>query len=402
MYKYKKKQSKRGIPGWMIQGMSQGLLALWRMAKKVVRVLSFPVFSPHSYRHEASSRAMADGQDLVDEYEQSWWQRHKGVFRRVTVGMGLRVLAVPVVLLLSIGTIVFASVRAGRTGITQFPDGLRLYYESVEFSSDDGTVLRGWFIPSLHAEDIVAQGDKALRNKRPGVLLCHGIGGNRSQLLPLAAYLNRRGYEVLLFDFRACGLSAGQTRSFGIYEVNDALAAAHYLAGRATVDPQRIAALGLDLGGFAALGAAARDHSLRGAAVINVDADLRSAVWRRLGQDGLWGQMCASAYVWGLQSWFRSNEAQLSAVRQGQSLGEHQRLLALTSGSQGELQGAAARIVARSPAQALAVTVPDRALSPFINAMEMGPVLQKWLVETLELEETLDPTADEAADEKGS
>jgi len=346
------------------------------------RVLRFPVFSPTGYRHVEA--APAPGSDHWDpQVPLSWFQRNRPWLRRLTGGVMLRLLALPLITLLSIAVIVLVSLRTGRTEITQFPDGLRLYYESVDFASEDGTRLSGWFVPSLSADDVIDLGDKALCRKRPGVVLCHGIGGNRSQLLPLAAWLNRQGFEVLLFDFRACGLSTGNTRSLGLWERSDALAAAHYLAGRSTVDPRRLALIGIDVGGFAALGAAARDHSVRAVALINTDSDLRAAVARKLGADRLVGQLCTNAYVWGFQSYFRAHDGQLSAVRLAEALAGDQSLLLLTSKSRLDLQASAARITADSPAHALAVTVPDHALTPFVNPADLAPVLSSFLGQTL-------------------
>jgi len=64
----------------------------------------------------------------------------------------------------------------------------------VRFESLDGTPLAGWFIPG--------------RPKGPTIILLHGYGRSRAELLPHTNYLHQAGYNVLLFDFRNRGKAA--------------------------------------------------------------------------------------------------------------------------------------------------------------------------------------------------
>lgn len=120
-----------------------------------------------------------------------------------------------------------------------------LHYEDVSFLTAGGIALRGWYIPS--------------RN-RAAVILTHGIAGNRLAMLDLGLVLARHGYGVLLFDERAHGESEGDTVTFG---GDDVLAALDFVQSRDDVDPTRIGALGLSLGGLVAIEAAARHEGLR-------------------------------------------------------------------------------------------------------------------------------------------
>jgi uncharacterized protein len=107
----------------------------------------------------------------------------------------------------------------------------------VVFPSRSGSQLRGWFVPG-----------------RPGkgaVLLLHGVHANRLAMLPRARFLHALGYAVLMPDFRAHGESSGVRTTFGALEARDAHAAACLLHDLAP--DERVAAIGVSLGGAAAL-----------------------------------------------------------------------------------------------------------------------------------------------------
>ena len=125
------------------------------------------------------------------------------------------------------------------------PSDVGLAYEDVAIETSDGLTLRGWYIPSQN---------------RAAVIVTHGAYGNRVGHLDQAAALAERGFGVLLLDLRAHGDSDGSTITFA---GTDILAAAAYLQARADVDPQRIGAMGLSLGGGAVLQAAARSPAIR-------------------------------------------------------------------------------------------------------------------------------------------
>ena len=124
--------------------------------------------------------------------------------------------------------------------------------DRVEFTSRDGTRLVGW----------LAEG-----SRDEAVVMVHGYGCRREQLLPHAEMLHGAGFTVLLFDTRNRGESGGDFVSMGFHEKDDAIAAADYLTSRPGSDDLRIGMLGLSLGGVAAiLAAAERDDVLAVAA----------------------------------------------------------------------------------------------------------------------------------------
>jgi uncharacterized protein len=379
------KRKKRKQP--MIRIWLQSLLPfLWKTLGKTYRVLSYPVFSPRNQgRHAMSAARNTQGID-PDHKETRWQWLRRNSWRRMARPVMMRLLALPLIFFFSIVMIVFVSVRIGRTEIHNFPEGMRLYYEPVQFKSEDGTVLRGWFIPSLDAEEVLAQGDKALRRKRPGVVLCHGLGSNRGQLLNLAAHLKQQGYETLLFDFRACGQSGGKVHSFGLRERNDVLAAVHYLAERASVDRERIAVIGQDIGGIAALGAAARDYSIRALVVADVDKDMQTAISRRLDKSGWFWDVFTMAYLRGYQTYFRASERQLSSVRIAESLSENQSLMVIARTDDASLKESANTIVTHTKAKTNLIRIKEKYPSTLMDTSKLGAPIVNFLDTALSVE----------------
>lgn len=113
------------------------------------------------------------------------------------------------------------------------PEQLGLAYEKVEFKSTDGLQLKGWFIPHLKAKGTI--------------ILCHGFGTNKSDLIGFVPFLHENGYNVFMFDFRAHGDSPGYC-SLGYYEVNDLLGAIDCLKNIPGVDMGRMGAIGVSMG----------------------------------------------------------------------------------------------------------------------------------------------------------
>jgi fermentation-respiration switch protein FrsA (DUF1100 family) len=109
--------------------------------------------------------------------------------------------------------------------------------ESVQFSSESGSTIHGWFIPG---------------HKQGGaVVLMHGVRSNRTSMLERARFLSHAGYAILLFDFQAHGESPGKQITFGYLESRDARAAVSFLRSR---DPgESIGVIGVSMGGAAAL-----------------------------------------------------------------------------------------------------------------------------------------------------
>jgi len=354
--------------GWMLK----------KVLGKLAGILFFPVFSAAGYRRlwgEAEDEFPRRLEQGNPSRRRSRWYYLWRVGREAL----LRAVALPALVVVCTAILVWVSVHTGRMKINSFPEGLRLYYEDVEFRSEDGTLLRGWFIPSLNADEVAYEGEQALRRQRPGAVLCHGLGSNRAQLLPMAGYLNRNGYEVLLFDFRNCGLSEGDALSYGLRERKDVLAAVHYLAGRPSVDPKRIAVIGQDVGGVAALGAAALDHSIRAIVIAGVEKDLQTAVSTRLSKVGMIGDFFSTAYVLGYKTYFRAHDRQLSSWELAESLGENQSLLIFSRKDQMSVKEGAAGIAKYAPGETQIAILGSEYSQVLTNASGVGSMVVEFL-----------------------
>ena len=87
--------------------------------------------------------------------------------------------------------------------------------------------------------------------QRPGFLVLHGFGSNKSSASCTAPcdLLNRLGYVTMRFDMRGCGESEGEFgRIICLEQVEDTKAAHACLAARPEVDAERIGALGSSFG----------------------------------------------------------------------------------------------------------------------------------------------------------
>ncbi|MGZ4280025.1 MAG: alpha/beta hydrolase, partial [Solirubrobacteraceae bacterium] len=118
----------------------------------------------------------------------------------------------------------------------------------VTFPASDGVRLAGWYVPG---------------HSGAAVIVLHGSHGTRGDALRHVRMLAAAGVGVLAFDARGHGASGGQTNALGWEGARDVAGAVRFLAGAPGVDPRRIAALGLSMGGEEALRAAAEGVALR-------------------------------------------------------------------------------------------------------------------------------------------
>ncbi len=153
-----------------------------------------------------------------------------------------------------------AATNVPSTEITSTPATVGLEYESVTLTTTDGVELAAWYVPGTN---------------RAGVVVMHGAGSTRSDVLDQAAVLARSGYALVLVDARGHGDSGGTAMDFGWYGDLDIAAGTEFLASRPEVDPGRIGVVGFSMGGEEAIGAAAADPRIR--AVVAEGATARQA-----------------------------------------------------------------------------------------------------------------------------
>ena len=139
------------------------------------------------------------------------------------------------------------------------PTDLGLSAEEAHFQTTDGVEIAAWYIPATDGKTVI---------------LRHGSGETASSVLPHAAVLARHGFGVLLADARGHGSSAGEAMDFGWYGDKDISAALDYLSTRPEVDIEKVAVVGMSMGGEEAIGAIGSDRRI--AAVIAEGATART------------------------------------------------------------------------------------------------------------------------------
>jgi fermentation-respiration switch protein FrsA (DUF1100 family) len=178
----------------------------------------------------------------------------------------------------ALATLVLALSLAGCTSVF-FQPSRALYatpgqygldYERVEFEAADGTSLFAWFL-------------QARGEPRGTVLYLHGNAENISTHFANVAWMPAAGFNVLAFDYRGYGASAGRPTLAGVQLDIDA--AMRVLLARPDVDPQRIVVFGQSLGGALAIYYVA--HSPQRTHVRALIADSSFSDYRLIAQEKL-------------------------------------------------------------------------------------------------------------------
>ena len=141
--------------------------------------------------------------------------------------------------------------------VGQPPIGLPI--EVVQISKTEDSWVSSWFVKG--------------EPHKAGVLLLHGVGSDRREMLERAKFLHAAGYSSLLIDMQAHGETDGEFISFGFKESLDARVALDYLRQR--VASKKVGVIGSSMGGAAAL---------LGGRPLNPDALVLEGVYASLDQ----------------------------------------------------------------------------------------------------------------------
>ncbi len=112
------------------------------------------------------------------------------------------------------------------------PKQAGLAYESVQFTTEDGVRLDGWFVPAEQARGVL--------------LFFHGNAGNISHRLGSLRMFHDLGLSTFIFDYRGYGRSEGKPSEQGTYR--DGEAAWRYLTAERGIAPHSIVYFGRSLG----------------------------------------------------------------------------------------------------------------------------------------------------------
>jgi uncharacterized protein len=146
------------------------------------------------------------------------------------------------------GFLVYRLVKPQRTGSEIDMNSFPGKPDAMDFTVPGLGDRHGWFFPGLRGA--------------PAILLCHGYGSSRGELLTLVSALQDHQYNVFVFDFAAHGTIDGIT-TFGYREADEVRAAVDTVATRNDVDPGRFGMWGYNLGAYAALREAENDRRVR-------------------------------------------------------------------------------------------------------------------------------------------
>ncbi len=171
--------------------------------------------------------------------------RGRGRLAQSGIAVGM-VVAVALVVWLVAPPVAATHVRD--TDVSATPADIGLRYESVTLTTADGVELAAWLLPGTNGA---------------GLVVMHGAGSTRSDVLDQAAVLVDHGYTALLIDARGHGDSRGTAMDFGWYGDLDIGAGTEFLAQRGDIDPSRIGVVGFSMGGEEAIGAAATNPRIR-------------------------------------------------------------------------------------------------------------------------------------------
>jgi pimeloyl-ACP methyl ester carboxylesterase len=160
--------------------------------------------------------------------------------------------------------------------------------EEFKFSVPGGGARSGWFFPGLRGA--------------PTIILCHGYGSARGELLTLATSLQDRQYNVFMFDFIGHGDNKGYS-TMGYEEAGELKAALDSLAKRDDVDPARFGVWGVNVGAYAALAVAEQSPAIRAVVVESVFDQPSDFLKLQIDRSGLAGipflkGMTVRAYGW--------------------------------------------------------------------------------------------------------
>jgi dipeptidyl aminopeptidase/acylaminoacyl peptidase len=121
--------------------------------------------------------------------------------------------------------------------------------EDVTIDVGEGIVLSGWLFENELNGDC-------------GVILHHGRGGARLETLMYVPLFWDRGCQLLMFDMRHHGESAGDYSTYGYYEKEDTLKVLAWFSERTGLEVSQIGLMGVSFGAATVLQAAALEPDL--------------------------------------------------------------------------------------------------------------------------------------------
>lgn len=251
-------------------------------------------------------------------------------------GLTYRLAFVPLVLVAFLAALIFGATHPGRAPGSADPMTLGVYYDPVNFVSDDGARLEGWLVPVLDAKRVIEQKESVIGKRHPAVVLVHDFAASRQQLLPLVEPLHNAGYVVLAVNLRGASSQSTDAQTFGIREASDVKAAVEMLRRRAYVDPTRIGLIGVGTGANASIIAARNDPAIAALVLSAPVESFDQAIANRIGRDRRWLPAARPLLRWTFQVMYGVETSDLDITKYNALLAS--RAIHMTDGRHGLLE----------------------------------------------------------------
>jgi pimeloyl-ACP methyl ester carboxylesterase len=170
------------------------------------------------------------------------------------------------------GFLVYQIVRPSRAAASYDLTVMMGHPVTFPFPIPGGATREGFFFPGLRGA--------------PTIIVCHGYGSQRSDVLTLVSALQDQQFNVFLFDFAGHGSNPPGT-TLGYREAGELRSAIQALATRDDVDPLRFGLWGVDMGGYAVLEVATTDPRVKAFIVDDAYSDPRVFVQSEVKKSGL-------------------------------------------------------------------------------------------------------------------
>jgi pimeloyl-ACP methyl ester carboxylesterase len=183
--------------------------------------------------------------------------------------------------------------RATNRPLTIDPHGLSADAQPWSVRTDDGIVLRGWYLPTAKTRQLI--------------VLVHGMWSSWLEMSALGRDLHEHGFDVLLFDLRGHGQSDPSRLYLGRRERRDIRAVMTW-GQEQGFSNDRIGWLGYSMGGSTILMEAARNPLIHAAVIDSPYGNLPELLNKELGRhSGLpgWfnpGILLAARVIYGVRT----------------------------------------------------------------------------------------------------
>ncbi len=182
--------------------------------------------------------------------------------------------------------------------------------EEATIPGDGGATLAAWYFANP-------------RHERCAVVMLHGFGGSRSEIIAATPIFWGRGCDLLLYDARGHGESSPSLLTYGAHERQNLRLAIDWLAGKSGLPRMRIGLIGWSYGAATAIQAAAEVYDVAFVVADSSYSSLGDIARAQAGkQFGAWAKLFVpgALLVSGLRAGFDARDvAPANAIRDVQA-----------------------------------------------------------------------------------